>query len=215
MVSNVHIIVTIHGRSSSAEYRCLQQPLVLGAPSISECVEAGQTSVTPVSCHTWLTAAPSRVVTSSAKRTCNQQGRDKEIFNLYGIRKQLSSYGTQEILLTTACCLWQFFYIIWGSIRPPGKVLTARMASSRKEMEITPESIFIYGSTLISTLSSVTATAFKKKFIKSLRSQEEGKFANAHISLLEDSMRKWATFSLISGRQKSSFKGQCLNGVIF
>lgn len=41
----------------------------MGAPSIGEGMEAWQTAVTPVPCHTWLTAAPSSVVTSRAKRT--------------------------------------------------------------------------------------------------------------------------------------------------
>lgn len=51
----------------------------MGAPSIREGVEAWQTAVTPVSRHTWLTAAPTSVVTSGAKRTCNPKvGKGKK-----------------------------------------------------------------------------------------------------------------------------------------
>lgn len=98
VVTNVRMIAIIHGRGSSGGCRCLQEPLVLGAPGIRECVEAWQTSVTPVSCHTWLTAAPSRAVTSSAKRTYDRQGgarkEEEEIYYLYGIGKQSSPYGS-------------------------------------------------------------------------------------------------------------------------
>lgn len=43
--------------------------LVSDASSVCERVEAWQTPVTSVSCHTWLTAASSRIVTSSTERT--------------------------------------------------------------------------------------------------------------------------------------------------
>ena len=60
--------------------------------------EAWQTAVTPVPCHTWLTAAPPSVVTSRAKRTYNHKGgerkEEKELFHSYDIRGQLSPYGS-------------------------------------------------------------------------------------------------------------------------
>lgn len=41
-------------------------------------MEAWLTSVTPLSYHTWLTPALSRVVTSSTEGTCDPQGGERE-----------------------------------------------------------------------------------------------------------------------------------------
>lgn len=52
--------------------------VVSSTPSVCEHMEARLTAVTPGSCHTRLTLALSRAVTSSTERTCNPQGGEKE-----------------------------------------------------------------------------------------------------------------------------------------